>query len=430
MSRPEVCVVGAGPAGMTTLQVLRERGIAAVCFEQGPAVGGQWRYENESGTSSTFASLTMMSSRQRSGLRRFPIPRSAHLFPQLGEMQDYLEDFARTYDLFQDIRFEQEVVSVSGGPDGFDVRTSGGDAGRFRHVIVASGHHYRPHWPELGEGFEGERSHSADYRVPERFAGQRVVVVGCGASALEIAVDVCGAARSTIVAARSGGHLLPKRVGLMPLDLLDTPLMSRMPFRLQQAMLAGMLRALRQTWRRNGLPKPGHGLLRRVPITAERFGQRVREGAIEVRSGIVGVRGRVVHFADGSTAEADHLLCATGYEVSHPFLPDVTMDMCARPLYRRIVHPDHPGIFFVGLVDPNGGLLPLLEGQCEWVADVLGGRMALPPRAAMEAEMDREAERIARRFVPPSGASTWLLCDRWPYLRLLAADRRAAVVAT
>jgi hypothetical protein len=429
VSRPRVCIVGAGPSGLTALQVLRRRGIAATCFEQGPAVGGQWRYENESGTSSTFASLTMMSSRPRSGLRRFPIPRSTQLFPLLHEMQEYFEDFARTYDLFDDIRFEREVVSVGGGPGELDVTTGDGETSRFDAVIVASGHHSRPRWPALPDGFAGTRSHSADYRTPERFAGRRVVVVGCGASALEIAVDVCDVARSTIVAARSGGHLIPKRIGPMPLDLLDNPAMSRVPFPLQQRMLGNMLWMLRQTPRRNGLPKPDHGLLQRIPITAEHFGRRVREGAIDVRPGIVGLDGPVVRFADGSSTEADHLLCSTGYEVRHPFLPDLALDMRGRPLYRRIVHPDRPGVFFAGLVDPNGGLLPLLEGQCEWIADVLAGRLALPSRPAMEAEMAREAERIARRFVAPVGPSTWLLCDRWPYVRQLRADRRRRALA-
>lgn len=429
MSRPEVCIIGAGPSGLTALQVLRQRGIPAVCFEQGPAVGGQWRYENESGTSSTFASLTMMSSRPRSSLGRFPIPRSAQLFPLLHEMQEYFEDFARTYDLFDDIRFEQQVASISGGPGELDVTTSSGETMRFGTVLVASGHHSRPRWPALPGDYTGTRSHSAEYRTPDRFADQRVVVVGCGASALEIAVDVCGVARSTIVAARSGGHLIPKRIGPMPLDLLDNPAMSYAPFAMQQRGLRNILWLLRQTPRRNGLPTPDHGLLQRIPITAEHFGARVREGAIEMRPGIVGVDGLVVHFADGSSTEADHLLCATGYEVWHPFLPELALDMSGPPLYRRMVHPDHPGIFFVGLVDPNGGLLPLLEGQCEWVADVLCGRLALPPRPAMEAQMGREGEGIARRFVAPVGPSTWLLCDRWPYVRQLRADRRRGALA-
>lgn len=429
MSRPQVCVIGAGPSGLTALQVLRQRGIAATCFEQGPAVGGQWRYENESGTSSTFASLTMMSSRPRSGMGRFPIPRSAKLFPLLHEMQEYFEDFARTYDLFDDIRFEQEVVSVGGGPGELEVTTSGGERSCFDAVIVASGHHSRPRWPALPDGYAGTRSHSADYRTPERFAGQRVVVVGCGASALEIAVDLCDVARSTIVAARSAGHLIPKRIGPIPLDLLDNPAMSYAPFPMQQRGLRNILWLLRQTPRRNGLPVPDHGLLQRIPITAEHFGARVREGAIEVRPGIVGADELVVRFSDGSSTEADHLLCSTGYEVWHSFLPDLELDMSGPPLYRRMVHPDRPGLFFVGLVDPNGGLLPLLEGQCEWVADVLAGHLRLPSRPAMEAEMAREAARIARRFVAPVGPSTWLLCDRWPYVRQLRADRRRRTLA-
>jgi hypothetical protein len=96
----------------------------------------------------------------------------------------------------------------------------------------------------------------------------------------------------------------------------------------------------------------------------------------------------------------------------------------AIPLYRRIVPPDCPGLYVIGLIDAPGGLLPIVETQSAWLADVLDGRIRLPDRDAMQAAIDAAEPRTRERFPlePPHS----IRCDPHAYVRLLAHDRRWA----
>ena len=105
-------------------------------------------------------------------------------------------------------------------------------------------------------------------------------------------------------------------------------------------------------------------------------------------------------FVDGTTARADLIVWATGYRVSFPFLPSdvLTVRDNDLPLWKRTIHPDLPGLFFIGLLQPVGAVMPLAEAQSAWVADLLTGRYALPPQEEVRARMHAEHERNARQF--------------------------------
>ncbi len=429
MNSDRICVVGAGPAGLTAVQVLRERDLPVRCFEKGPAIGGQWRVNNESGTSTTYASLELMSSRARTGFRRFRFPATTSRYPRLHEVREYLEDFARAYQLYDDIVFDCEVTRLEMTEDGWKVTSVRGEEGFYRAVIVANGHHSVPLWPEVPAGYEGEVSHSASYREPAPFRGKRVLVLGFGNSGADIASEVSAVAATTTLATRSTGHLLPKTVAGAPLDWFDTSIATLLPFRLRQTVLAALLRVSRRDNRAFDIPEPQHGLLRRVPVTVPQFAECLSRGTVKLSPAITDADGLAVRFADGSVQEFDQILCATGFRVSHPFLERFQVDTCGAPLYRRMVHPDLRDLFFLGLIDPNGGILPVLETQCEWVADVLEGRVSIPERSAMLRAIGQEAHAHRRRFQAPRGSATWLLCDRYPYMRRLTLDRLRARVA-
>lgn len=124
----------------------------------------------------------------------------------------------------------------------------------------------------------------------------------------------------------------------------------------------------------------------------------------------------------------EHLArCATGYRICLPFLSPslVAAERAALPLYRRIVPPDLPGLSFIGLVDAPAGLLPIVERQSAWLAEVLTGRLRLPSRAAMLAAIDAAEPRTRERF--PLEPLHSIRCDPHAYVRLLDGDRRRAV---
>jgi len=92
MSR--VCVIGAGSSGLASCQVLHARGIAFDCFEAGSSVGGNWRYNNDSGRSSAYRSLHANSSRRSMQYASFPMPDDYPDYPSHRMIAAYLDDFA------------------------------------------------------------------------------------------------------------------------------------------------------------------------------------------------------------------------------------------------------------------------------------------------------------------------------------------------
>jgi cation diffusion facilitator CzcD-associated flavoprotein CzcO len=423
-----VCVIGAGCSGLAALKELTDRNLDAVCIEQGSDVGGNWRYQNDSGLSGAYASLRTNVSRAHMQYRCFPMAASCGDFPHHSAMAEYLAAFARAFDLRRSIRFSTRVERAEPlGGGSWRVAVAGGPAECFAAVVVASGHHWDPRWPELPGTSTAAITHAHAYRTPDAFAGTRVLVIGAGQSAVEIATEVCGVAARTILSVRRGAHVLPRRLFGSPFDRLDLDVVNRLPWRLLNRIAAALASASRaDDVAAHGFPRPAHRLLEQIPTVSSELGPALRSGVIAVRPEVRRLDGTHVEFTDGSVEAVDRIVCATGYRITFPFLPPslLTVRGTAAPLYRRIVPPDLPGLYFIGLVDAPGGLLPLVERQSAWLADVLTGRLELPPRAGMLAAIDAGEPRSKERFPlePPHSIRT----DPHAYLRLLASDRRRA----
>jgi hypothetical protein len=92
----------------------------------------------------------------------------------------------------------------------------------------------------------------------------------------------------------------------------------------------------------------------------------------------------------------------TGYKISFPFFDRDFLDPGGDNevrLYKRMFHPTVPGLYFIGLVQPLGAIMPISERQSELVADHLQGCYALPEPAEMDAEIDRHRKAVAKRYV-------------------------------
>jgi dimethylaniline monooxygenase (N-oxide forming) len=429
MSDDRVCVIGAGCSGLAALKALHERGIEAVCYEQGSNVGGNWRYENDSGLSGAYASLRTNVSRGHMQYRCFPMPASAGDFPHHSDMAAYLAAFAEAFDLRRSIRFSTRVERVEPGESGsWHLTTAGGPVERHRAVVIASGHHWDPIWPDLPGASTACISHARTYRTPDAFAGARVLVIGSGQSAVEIATEVSRVAARTVLSVRHGAHVLPRRLLGAPFDRLDVNLVNRLPWPLLNWISQQLVRVSRSDDpAAYGFRRPPHRLLEQIPTVSSELGPALRSGAIAVRPEIRRLDGACVSFIDGSVEAIDRIVCATGYRISLPFLSPsvVAIRGAVLPLYRRIVAPDRPGLYFIGLVDAPAGLLPIVERQSAWLADLLSGHLRLPPQATMQAAIDAAEPRTRERF--PLEPLHSIRCDPHSYLRLLASDRRRPV---
>ncbi len=424
----DVGVIGAGGSGLAALRALTARGISAVGYEQGSDVGGTWRYENDSGTSAAYAGLRTNVSRHRMQFRELPMPRSFGDYPTHAEMTSYFERYARRFDLRRHIRFATGVARLEpAGRERWRVELRGGERVLHRAVVVANGHHWDPHWPELPGTTTATRSHARDYRTPAPFAARHVLVIGAGQSAVEIALEVSRVAARTLLAVRSGAHVLPRRIFGRPLDLFDGDLANRLPWRNLNRLTRLMVRLSgHDDPAAQGFPAPSHRLLEHIPIVSSDLAAALRSGAIELRPAVDRLEAERVHFADGRTEAVDAIVCATGYRPSFPFLaPQLLASRgTAVQLYRRIVPPDLPGLYFIGLVDAPSGLLPIVERQSAWLADLLEGRITLPTSARMRVAIDAGERRSRERF--PGEPAHTIRCDPHAYLRLLARDRRWA----
>ncbi len=142
-----------------------------------------------------------------------------------------------------------------------------------------------------------------------------------------------------------------------------------------------------------GLPKPDHKLLEAHPTVSSELLPRLGHGDIAVKPNIDRFAGgRTVRFVDGSEEEIDLVVYCTGYKITFPFLdPEVFAAPDNRmPLYRRVVSVEHPGLYFIGFIQPLGPIMPIAEAQSR-----MGRRPARGPGARCRSAAEMRGE-IAR----------------------------------
>ena len=430
----QVCIIGAGSSGITTAQVLAARGVAFDCFELGSEVGGNWRFDNDNAMSSAYESLHINTSRQMMEYAAHPMPESLPDYPDHRQIAAYFDEFVDHFGLREQITFRTEVTRVAPVADArWEVTTRSRDGGdpetrTYRHVVVANGHHWNPRWPEPSfpgaETFPGAQLHAHYYRTPETLRGKRVLVLGIGNSACDIAVESTRVAASTDLAMRRGAHILPKYMFGMPTDhLTDSPL-ARGPVKVQQLVMQALLRLSQGKVTSYGLPEPDHAVLHAHPTVSQDLLNRLGHGDITVRPNIERFEGAKVFFTDGSAGEYDVVVYCTGYQVSFPFLGEdvVAAEDNHVDLYRRVVPPEHPGLYFVGLIQPLGAIMPLAEAQAEWIGDLVTGVGALPPVAQMRSQVAAYDEALRKRFVASKRHT--LEVDFHSYRAEIAKERR------
>jgi dimethylaniline monooxygenase (N-oxide forming) len=434
-----VCIIGAGSSGITMAQVLDARGVAFDCFEAGSSIGGNWRFGNDNEMSSAYESLHINTSRQMMEYAAYPMSTSLPDYPDHRQVAQYFDDFVEHFGLRDKITFRTEVTRltpVAGGPDRrWEVTLRSRDGGEpetrsYRHVVVANGHHWDPRWPEPSfpgaDTFPGEQIHAHYYRTTDPLEGKRVLVLGIGNSACDIAVESTRVARSTDLAMRRGAHILPKYMFGIPTDhLTDSPLV-RMPVKVQQLAMAALLRLSQGKVTHYGLPKPDHQVLHAHPTVSQDLLNRLGHGDITVRPNIDRFEGSKVFFTDGTSGEYDVVVYCTGYRVTFPFLGDevVPAEDNHVELYRRVVDPDHPGLFFVGLIQPLGAIMPLAEAQAEWIGDLVTGVGSLPSTAEMRAQIAAYDANLRKRFVASKRHT--MEVDFHAYRSEIGRERRAS----
>jgi len=427
-------VIGAGSSGIAALKALHEAGIPVDCFERSDRVGGNWVFANKNGTSSAYRSLHSNTSRDRMQYSDFPMPRWYPDFPHHTLLAQYFEEYVRRFGLMERITFETGVERAARGSDGiWTVELSNGETRHYDALLVASGHHWDPRWPEppYPGRFEGLELHSHHFVDASDWRDKNVLVVGIGNSAMDIAVESSYVARRTFLSARRGAHVLPKYAFGRPIDQLEiralTPLL---PFPVRRAFVSALYRVVVGRVEDYGMPTPDHRLLESHPTISADFLGRLARGEVTWKPGIASLAADEVRFVDGSAEPIDVIVWCTGYKVTFPFFDPEFVSAPGNELllYRRVFKPGVDNLFFVALLQPVGAMMPLAEAQGRWIAGHLRGEYRLPAPEVMEADMRREHERMRRRYVASKRHTMEVDFDDYLYrLRreLSAGTRRA-----
>jgi dimethylaniline monooxygenase (N-oxide forming) len=427
-----VCVIGAGSSGIASCQVLDARGIPFDCFEKGSGVGGNWRYENDNGMSSAYRSLHINTSRDLMSYAKYPMPADYPDYPNHFQIAKYFDDYVDHFGLRERIRFRTEVTRVEPAGDEWEVTVEDErgrlETNRYGAVMVANGHHWDPRWPEPPfpgqDEFAGEQIHAHYYREPDTLRGKRVLVLGIGNSACDIAVESSRIAERTLLAMRRGAWVVPKYLEGRPTDEAGSPTLARLPLAMQRRLFKKALRIAAGDPTDYGLPEPDHKLLEAHPTVSSDLLPRIGHGDITVKPNIASFEGREVVFEDGSREQVDLVIYCTGYRINFPFLDPglVRVEDNHVPLYRRVVSVENPGLYFIGLIQPLGAIMPIAELQSEWVADLLEGSAVLPEADAMRRVIEREDRRMAKRYVKSKRHT--IQVDFYPYMRTIGRERK------
>ncbi|XP_073061225.1 flavin-containing monooxygenase FMO GS-OX5-like isoform X1 [Primulina eburnea] len=364
----EVAVIGAGVSGLATARALKSSGHRIVVFEKLNQLGGTWSFDprvesdplgldptREIVHGSLYKSLCTNLPRQLMGFSDYPFPESKNgcsgdYFPGHEEVLKFLTDFAAEFGLVELIRFDCEVVRVEQVDSRNDrwliesICSNQKSEEIFDAVVVCNGHHTQPRVATLPgiEKWPGKQMHSHNYRVPEPFEDQIVVVIGEGPSAIDISRDICDVAREVHLSSRSPNVEVSK-------------------------LVSG-----NNMWQ--------HSMIDYVNENGE------------------------VAFQDGALVQADIILHCTGYNYSFPFLKTDGIvnveDNRVGPLYKHIFPPKlAPNLSFVGL--PYQTLVFLhIDLQAKWVSHILSGLGLLPSKEEMVAEVEEHYRQMEAKGIP------------------------------
>ncbi len=406
-----ICIIGAGPCGLATIKNMKDQGFTdIVCHEPRETVGGIWNHTKDASRASVYDSAHIISSRRLSAFRGFPMPEAYPDYPSHEQILAYFSSYAQANRLTDHIRFGSRVVSarqreqggwtiVSKGPEGD--KTEAADV-----LVVANGHHSEPFVPELPGNFTGEQIHSVAYRCAEPFRGKRVLVVGAGNSACDIAAVLSRVAGHVSLSMRHAQAIIPKLVFGRPVDVQFAKLqILPRPLREMAAKLAVGLAV--GPYRKYGLKEPEGALLSMHPTLNSDILDRIRHGKVTPREGIKSADGSMVEFENGDNAEFDVIIWATGFRMAFPFFEagfPAWQNALEIPLYLKMMPAGRDDLFFIGLIQPIGCIWALADYQAELAARLIAGTWTPPnnvgERIKRQMAMDaRQFERSARHAV-------------------------------
>jgi thioredoxin reductase len=395
----KVCVIGAGPSGITAAKNLLDEGLDVTVFDYGKDVGGNWVFNEEESHSSVFETTHIISSKKLSEYVDYPMPDTYPDYPSHRQLATYFQNYAKHFELYQHIHFQtivkncrlvfahdraaviaSESVATEGGKWEVTTEKNGVETTQiFDALAVCNGHHWLPRMPQYEGHFDGEFLHSHNVKRFSYFKEKRVLVIGGGNSACDVSVESSRVAKSVDMSWRRGYWIVPKFNMGMPADILGERL-NFLPRWLWSKAVELNLKIRNGSNELYGLPKPEKAFGSHHPTVNEDLFCTIRHGKIKPRPDIARLEGSKVHFKDGSVGEYDVIVACTGYIISHPFFEKSFIDYSEGdvPLWLRMMHPTIENVYFMGLFQPLGCIWPGSELQAKIMAREIAGLWQRP----------------------------------------------------
>jgi putative flavoprotein involved in K+ transport len=327
----DALVIGAGQAGLAAGYHLKRAGLTFTILEAGPRPAGSWpRY---------YDSLTLFSPTRYSSLPGLPFPGDPNHYPVRDEVIHYLEAYASHFRL--PVVTGTRVERIDRDKGTFAIHTADGSLYQARTVIAATGAFNSPNVPSIPgqEIFKGRVIHSSEYHHPRLYHGDRVVVVGAGNSAVQIAVEVAQEADVTL-ATRGPVKFRPQRIWGRDIHFwgkwtgLDTlPIGNR----LGTCNGGGVLDA--------GFYQAAVALGR--PDQRPMFSRFTENGVV---------------WSDRTSEQVDVVILATGYKPNVSYLRHIGVNDQEPIHHRGGASLDVPGLYYVGLACQRSHASATLRG--------------------------------------------------------------------
>lgn len=403
---PRICVIGAGPCGLAALKNLLQADCGdVVCYDESGSIGGNWAYSDDPQRISVYECTHIISSKRMSSFDDFPMPVNYPDYPSHKQLLAYFSSYAKAFNLEPHIRLQSRVERCDRRPDGrWSVRVVSEGVAReetYDWLVVCSGHHRKPFIPDYPGKFGGTITHSASYKRPDPFRGQRVLIVGAGNSAADIAVDISRVAASAAISMREGTYFIPKLMFGQPVDTVYAFWKGLIPKPIFQSIFKLTLRMAIGRFEDYGLETPPGAPLSKHPTLNSTLLEALRHGRLTAKRGIARFEGKTVHFTDGSREDFDTIVMATGFRTAFPFLqePIEGWDLTKTPpLYLKMMHKTIDNLFFLGLFQPIGCIWQLADYQARIAALQIKGRLKRP--TDIGTRIEREVASPHWRFDP------------------------------
>ena len=388
--KKRICVIGAGPSGITALKNLIDEGLDAVCYDLNKDVGGNWIYSEDESHSSVFETTHIISSKTLSQYADYTFDdfdKSVSDYPSHDELRRYFQAYASKFNLYPFIQFETLVKECKRNEEGnwvVTIEQKGQELTQiFSDLVVCNGHHWLPRHPNYPGEFSGEYLHSHQFKKAEPFKDKKVLVIGGGNSACDVAVETSRVSEKTAISWRRGYYILPKFLMGKPADVIGSRL-TFLPVGLRNIFAGWLARISMGPNEAYGLPKNELKFGATHPTINSELLYKIRHGKIQPHGDIDHFDGKNVHFKDGTVEEFDTIIACTGYILAHPFFDESFLNYKSGPvpLYLKMFHEKYTNLYFVGMFQPLGCIWPGAELQSKIMARELTGKWKRPANMA------------------------------------------------